>query len=49
MIFLTSYDEGVRMAHLRGDVLRAPTLHKSGEYQALSGFWAFMSGFGAAW
>jgi hypothetical protein len=43
MIFLTSYILGVQITCFRGNILRAPTLHKSGEYQALCAMpWDFV-------
>ena len=34
MIFLTSYDRDLNIFHPLGDVVREPTLHLCGEYQA---------------
>lgn len=34
MIFLTSYDRDFNIFHSRGSVVRKPTLHLCGEYQA---------------
>lgn len=49
MIFLISLDREFKIAYLRGNMLRIPTLQVCGEYLSINGVcWGFMAGCSAA-